>query len=64
VLHSHILIWVRGWDIVHENLGSTCESTRQMFEDVLKNYASKIMTTKIFGQDCDIKRSPCGVTCN
>jgi len=42
--------WV-GWDIIHENLGSTCESTRQVFEDFLKNYASKKMTTKILGQD-------------
>ena len=40
-----------GWDIIHENLGSTCESTRQVFEDFLKNYASKKMTTKILGQD-------------
>ncbi|MFN7880425.1 MAG: hypothetical protein ACK5P1_10505, partial [Sphingobacteriia bacterium] len=51
VLHSHLLIWIRGWETVFQNLGSTCESTRKMFEDVLMNYASKIMTTKIFGKN-------------
>jgi len=64
-MHSHyfLLIWIRGWDIVFQNLGSTCESTRKMFEDVLMNYASKIMTTKIFGKNSAIINSPCGLKC-
>lgn len=64
VTFTLLLVWICGWDIILEKLGSGSESTRRKFENVVKNYASKIMTTNIlFWQDCSRISSPCGLNC-
>jgi hypothetical protein len=63
VLHSHILVWVSGWKTVFEEMGSDNECTRNKASRMLKEYASKVMTTKVFGIEDKTVVTPCASNC-
>lgn len=44
-LHAHILIWVENWNDLLDGLGDV--SRRDQYSTILKQYAAKIMSTKL-----------------
>ena len=58
-LHAHFLLWVKDWRSLINGLAN--DGTRAAFENHAKSYAGKIMTSHLFGDNCN--RPKCKNTC-
>ena len=63
VLHTHILIWLKGWDKLLDGRHHPAERTRKRNESTMLRLSSKIMSTRIQGSDENKINRPCKRSC-
>ena len=62
-LHGHILVWIRDWDQILEGISNPNGDVSKQYVEKLRTFASRIMSTSIYGKNSAGVVRPCKSDC-